>query len=115
MTAATRLVLLAAALVPYAALAGFDAWMHEKARRVPRLEQVLHAVAALTFLGFVIGVFRDIRLLALASLCVFAAVSAWDEFGFHAGLAERERRVHFAAYGALGLFVAVWVWTAWYA
>lgn len=112
MTAATRLVLLAAALVPYAALAAVDAWMHERHRQVPRLEQALHAVAALTFLGFLVGVFRDIRTLALASLCAFAVVSAWDEFGFHAGLAARERRVHFAAYGALGLFVAAWALTA---
>jgi hypothetical protein len=112
MTPAIRLVLLAAALVPYAALAGFDAWMHERDRRVPRLEQVLHGAAALTFLAFLFGVFRHHTLLALVSLCLFAAVSAWDELGFHGGLAARERRVHFAAYGALGLFVAVWALTS---
>ena len=44
--AVTRLYLLAA-LAPYLALVSIDAWMHEKARRVPRLEKLLHASAAL--------------------------------------------------------------------
>jgi len=32
----------------------------------------------------------------------------WDEVGFHRHLDARERRVHFAAYAALGLFLCVW-------
>jgi len=34
-----RALWLALALVPYAALAGFDAWLHEKSRQVPLVEK----------------------------------------------------------------------------
>jgi len=108
MTSATRTLLFGAALAPYLALAGFDAWMHERARRVPRLEQGLHYTAAALLLAFLVAVFRDAGGAALVLLAVFAAVTAWDELGFHGPLAVRERRVHFAAYAALGLFVGAW-------
>lgn len=108
MTAATRMLLLGAALAPYVTLAGIDAWMHERARRVPQLEQVLHYAAALLFVGFVVAVFRDASRLALALFASFAVVAAWDEFGFHRHLDRRERRVHLVAYLALALFVGVW-------
>jgi hypothetical protein len=38
----------------------------------------------------------------------FAVCAAWDELGFHRLLAARERRIHFAAYSALALFVCAW-------
>ena len=102
------MLLLCAALAPYVALVGIDAWMHERARRVPRLEQVLHYGAALLFLGFVIAVFRDSTRLALGLFAAFALIAAWDELGFHGHLDARERRVHFVSYAALGLFVGAW-------
>jgi len=108
MTTATRMLLLGAALTPYVALAGIDAWMHERARRVPRLEQVLHYAAGLLFVGFVVAVFRDASRLALALFVSFAVIAAWDELGFHRSLEARERRVHFVAYAALALFVGAW-------
>lgn len=111
MNAATRMALLGAALVPYIAMVSVDAWMHERARRVPRLEQVFHAAAAVLFLGFMIAVFRSTTTLALSLFAVFALCAACDELGFHRHLAARERRVHFMAYAALGVFLGVWLWT----
>ncbi len=104
---AARVLTLGAALLPYLALVSVDAWMHEKARRVPRLEQFLHAAAAVLFLAFVVAVFRD-SAAALALLLAFAACTAADEFGFHRHLSASERRVHFMAYFALAIFIAAW-------
>jgi hypothetical protein len=36
--------------------------------------------------------------------------TAIDEFGFHAPLAARERRLHFAAYACLAAFLGVACW-----
>ena len=110
MNSATRLALLSAALAPYVAVISVDAWMHERARRVPRLEQVFHAAAAVLFLGFVIGVFRGATTLALTLLALFAVCTACDELGFHRHLAARERWLHFSAYAALAVFLGVWRW-----
>jgi hypothetical protein len=111
MNSATRLALLGAALAPYVAVVSVDAWMHERARRVPRLEQVFHAAAAVLFLGFVIAVFRGATTLAMTLFALFAICTACDELGFHGQLAARERWVHFAAYAALAVFLGVWRWT----
>ena len=108
MTSTTRMLLLGAALVPYVTLVGVDTWMHERERRVPRLERVLHYTAGMLFLAFVVAVFRDAAGAALALLALFVAVAAWDELGFHRRLDARERRVHFVSYVALALFVGAW-------
>lgn len=102
------MLLLGTALVPYLALVSVDAWMHERARRVPRVEQGLHYTAAAVLIAFLVAVFRDAGGVALALLAVFAAITAWDEIGFHGPLAVRERRVHFVSYAALALFVGAW-------
>jgi hypothetical protein len=105
-----RLVWLGLALLPYATLAGIDTWLHERSRKVPRTEQALHAGAALSLLVFLGAAFGAMTTIAVCALCVFAAVASADEFGFHAHLAARERRVHFASYGALLVFILVWYW-----
>jgi hypothetical protein len=105
---ATRTILLAAALAPYLALVSFDGWMHERDRRVPRLEQFLHWGAAGLFFAFIVAVFRGESVVALVLLAVLAGITAWDEVGFHASLGRRERRVHFASYGAFSLFLLAW-------
>jgi hypothetical protein len=110
MTAA-RVILLGAAVAPYLALVSVDAWMHERARRVPRIEQLLHAAAAILFSGFAVAVFVD-STLALPLLVAFAACAAGDEFGYHRHLSASERRVHFMSYAALTLFIAAWLLTA---
>ena len=107
---ATQLPVLGLALAPYLALVSIDAWMHEASRQVPRVERWLHYSAGALFLGFLIALFRDATELALALFGTFAALTVWDAVGFHRTLAVRERRVHFAAYVALALFVCVWAW-----
>jgi hypothetical protein len=107
---ATQLPLLGAALTPYLALVAVDAWMHEAARQVPRVERWLHYSAGALFLGFLVALFRDATALAIALFGVFAVLTVWDEAGFHRSLDVRERRVHFAAYAALALFIGAWAW-----
>jgi hypothetical protein len=103
-----RSVWLGVALLPYLALAGFDAWLHEKSRRVPRIEQLLHAGAALSLIAFIAAAFAAVPLVAASAFVLFLGCAGFDEFGFHRPLPARERRVHFASYAALGLFVLVW-------
>jgi len=107
---ATQLPVLGLALTPYLALVSIDAWMHEASRQVPRVERWLHYSAGALFLGFLIALFRDATDLALVLFGTFAALTVCDAVGFHRNLAVRERRVHFAAYMALALFVCVWAW-----
>jgi len=107
---ATQLPVLGLALTPYLALVSIDAWMHEASRQVPRVERWLHYSAGALFLGFLFALFRDATDLALVLFGTFAALTVWDAVGFHRNLAVRERRVHFAAYMALALFVCVWAW-----
>ena len=96
------------ALVPYLAAAGVDAWMHERGRKVPRLEQWIHAGLAVAMAAFLLLVFRAAVMPALAALAVFVLLVAWDELAFHGGIARSERRVHMASWVALAVFVAVW-------
>ena len=88
---------LAIALLPYLLIAGFDAWMHEKARSVPRVEQWAHAGLAVSLGAFLVSVFRGEPQWAALSLAVFAALVAFDEIGFHRAISRLERRVHFAS------------------
>ena len=46
MTGAARFASLGIGLLPYLGVAGIDTWMHERARKVPRIEQLLHVVLA---------------------------------------------------------------------
>ena len=99
---------LAIALVPYVALAGVDFWMHERGRRVPRVEQWVHAGLAAVMAAFLTAVFTGRSPLALAALAVFVALLAWDELSFHEAIAASERRVHAMSWAALAGFVAAW-------
>jgi hypothetical protein len=99
--------ILVAAFLPYLALAAYDGWLHEKARRVPRPEQVLHGLIALGVVGVCIGIFGDRGTLAWSALAVFALAGGADELGFHAPLPTRERRLHHAAYACFAGFIGV--------
>jgi hypothetical protein len=103
-----RLLWLSLGLVPYLSLAGIDAWMHERHRRVPRIEQALHAGLAIAIGGFLTGVFTQRTALAAVALAAFIALLVADEAGFHRGIAARERRVHVASWIALAGFVLLW-------
>ena len=105
-----RNVWLGLALVPYLAAAGVDAWMHERGRRVPRVEQWLHAGLAAGMAAFLAAVFAARPTVAFAALAAFLALLAWDEIGFHKAIAASERRVHVVSWFLLAGFVAAWWW-----
>jgi hypothetical protein len=102
--------LLFASLLPYLALSAYDGWLHEKARRVPRAEQALHAALALSAAGFIYGLFYERAWLALWALAVFVPAACIDEFGFHGLLESRERRLHHVAYASFAVFAGVAAW-----
>jgi hypothetical protein len=85
--------------------------MHERARKVPRIEQLLHAALAVAFTGFAVYVFLQRNAAATSWLAVFLVCLAYDEFGFHRRLAASERRVHVISWTALLFFIVVWRWT----
>ncbi len=111
MTASARVIWLGLGLIPYLGLVVVDAWMHERARKVPTIERIIHYVSAIALLAFLAGAFWARRSLAVASLAVFIVLLAFDELGFHRHIARSERRVHLAAYAALMVFIAIWQWT----
>ena len=106
-----RFLLLILGLLPYAGCVTVDAWMHEKARRVPRFEQWLHLGIGISIVAFVLFAFLGNVSVALIALAGALGFMAADEFGFHAGLSRQERRVHGFGAIALLLFVLVWLWT----
>jgi hypothetical protein len=111
MTGTARMLALGIGLVPYLGAAGMDAWMHEQARKVPFVEQILHAALAITFTAFAVYVFLRREGPALACLAAFLVCLLFDELGYHRGLAAKERRVHVISWAALLLFIGVWFWT----
>jgi hypothetical protein len=42
MTASARIIWLGLGAIPYLGLVALDAWMHERARKVPALERIIH-------------------------------------------------------------------------
>src|SRR5690242_13079872 len=110
MTGTARVIWLALAVIPYLSLVGIDTWMHESARQVPRTEKIIHWTLAPLLIGFLVSAFTARTVLALVLLAAFLVLLVVDAVGFHQPLARTERRVHAAAYGAFGLFVATWLW-----
>jgi hypothetical protein len=100
-------LLLTASLLPYLGLSAYDGWLHEKARKVPRFEQALHAVLAVTAATAIFALFTARPHVAVPALAVFALAACADEFGFHGQLAMRERRLHHVAYASFAGFLVV--------
>ena len=111
MTSTARILALGIGLLPYLGTAGIDAWMHERARKVPLLERAFHAALAVTFTLFAICAFLGRNVPALMWLVAFLLCLVFDEVGYHRGLAASERRVHVISWLALLLFVGIWLWT----
>ena len=105
-----RSLWLGLALAPYLAIAGADAWIHERGRKVPRAEQWAHAGLLVLFVMFAVAVFAGHPVAAVVALAGFIAVLAVDEIGFHRAIARHERRLHIASWFALAGFVAAWWW-----
>jgi len=93
--------------VPYLCLGLYDTWLHDKARQVPRIEQVFHAVLAVSVGSLALGLFFDLPKLIWPTLVGFTVAALADEFGFHGQLPRHERLIHFAAYTCFALFIAV--------
>jgi hypothetical protein len=104
-----RNIWLGLALLPYLAAAAVDAWMHERGRRVPRVEQFVHAGLAAAMVVFLTAVFAARPLFATGALAAFLALVVWDEAGFHGSIGARERSVHAVSWAALAAFVAAWI------
>jgi len=103
----TDTLILAFALVPYLIAALYDGWLHEKARRVPKVEQALHATIAVSLLVLLPSLFNGHPIAARISLCCFLLAAFVDEWRYHGPLETRERRLHFVAYGCFLAFVGV--------
>lgn len=106
-----RLLMLSLGVLPYLGCAALDAWMHEKHRRVPRVEQWLHLGIGVGIGGFLLAAFAANNAIALGLLIAGGIFMAVDELGFHKELAARERNLHAVAALALLFFVGVWTWT----
>ena len=98
-----------ASFTPYFAVAAYDGWLHEKARKVPISEQCFHATAALSLPVLLWGLYAGRSAVALAGLTIFALAALIDEVRFHGPLAQHERRLHFIGYVCFAGFAA----TAW--
>jgi hypothetical protein len=99
-----------ASFAPYLAVAAYDGWLHEKARRVPFAEQCFHAAAALSLPVLLWALYAGKHELAIASVAVFAVAASIDEVRFHGLLPQHERRLHFLGYVFFAWFaVAAWL------
>ena len=97
-------------MLPYLCLAIQDSWLHERARRVPIVEQMFHGTLFLSLLALITGLFLDHPRFVLPAVTVFGLAALGDEVGFHGTLARRERRLHFAAYSCYAGFIGVAAW-----
>ena len=104
-----KLILLISFL-PYLGLAAYDGWLHEKARKVPMLEQCFHATLAISLTLLVWSLFSSHRQYAIPALCFFTVAALVDELGFHGQLERHERKLHHIAYACFALFVGVAFW-----
>lgn len=107
MLATGQTLALTLGFLPYLVLSGYDGWLHEKARRVPRTEQALHALLFACVVALMVGLFRQHAQLAWSAIAVFAAAALADELSFHGHLHQRERRLHHVAYAFFAGFLAV--------
>lgn len=97
--------LLLLALLPYLRLAWRDESLHRRARRVPRLEQLLHLAVLVALVIGVSAVFRRDLDGALVGAALFVPPAALDEFVFHRGLPHEESDVHAKQHLLLLVFV----------
>ena len=104
------------ALVPFLVFAYRDNVLHFRARKVPKLENVLHLLIGMV-LFFVIGsAFMGRMGRMLAGLAIFSIVGAMDELGYHRANAipTEEHDVHAKQHFALFVFVCVAFSLSWY-
>lgn len=106
---ANHWVLLAA--LPCLAIAGYDFWLHETDRKVPRAEALFHGGIAVGVVTFLTSAALGYNVVATFSLVVLLVAAVVDEVRFHANLDIREKCLHFAGGLALAFCIGVWIWT----
>lgn len=99
------------AAVPYLVIAGYDFWLHETDRQVPRAERLFHGVTIAGVAAFLISASFGWNVLATLAVIVLLFSATVDELKFHADLDPREKRLHFVGGAALALCIGVWLWT----
>ena len=102
-------MVLSLGVLPYLGLVSYDLWLHESARRVPKVEQVLHALLIVGLGGFIVTAIAGHAAIAGACLAVSLPLAVADELGFHRHLDRHERRLHLAEGAALVFFTALWL------
>jgi len=98
------------AAVPYIAVAGYDFWLHENDRQVPRVEGVCHAIVITSVLSFLALAVLGKNVAASVVLVILLIAAAIDEFQFHGDLDAHEKRLHLLGGGALAFCIGVWLW-----
>ncbi len=107
MLSVTEQWLMFASAWPYLAVAAYDGWLHEKARRVPFVEQCAHATIACSLAVLFWALFAQQPQIAVPALGVYAVAAAIDEIRFHGMLARHERMLHFVGYACFTGFALV--------
>lgn len=102
-------VLLAA--VPYLAIAGYDFWLHETDRQVPRGESYYHGAIILGVSTFLVTAALGWNVAATVALLVLIVAATVDELRYHSDLDVREKRLHYFGGLALTFCIGVWLWT----
>ena len=102
-------VLLAA--VPYLAISGYDFWLHETDRKVPRAESLFHGGIAVGVVVFLASAAVGRNSMAAVALVVLLIAAIVDEVSFHANLHAKEKRLHYIGGLALAFCIGVWLWT----
>ena len=108
-------LLMGIALVPFLVFAYRDNVLHFRARKVPKLENVLHVALGMV-LFFVIGsAFLGRMGRMLLGLVVFCVLGAIDELGYHraSAIPTEEHDVHAKQHFALLVFVCVAFSVSW--
>ena len=100
------------AAIPYLAIAGYDFWLHETDRKVPRTESFFHAGIIVGVVSFLAAAVLGHDRLAAAALVVLLLAAIVDEVRYHSDLDAREKRLHYFGGTALMFCIAVWLWTA---
>ena len=99
------------AATPYAAIAGYDFWLHKSDRSVPKCERWLHGIILISVGLFIAFAAAGKTLMAALTLCILIPCAVADEVGYHGHLRLRERRIHIIGGLSLLALIGVWLWT----
>lgn len=99
------------AAVPYLLIAGYDFWLHETDRQVPRAEGRFHATIITGVLVFLTSAALGWDAIATVALAVLIVAAVIDEVRFHSNLDAHEKRLHHFGGLALSFCIGVWLWT----